>query len=71
MRSGVSTTRDPKTRPGVEDTVGLAGHRAPHDVADGDGPGALLPGLAQGRQRVGGLPRLGDRDREDPAVQDR
>ena len=56
---------------GQDRTRGLAGdHRADH-VADGQGFGALLFGLALRRERIGGLPRLADQDGQRIRVHDR
>ena len=45
-----------------EHGVGLQRQRAARDVGHGHHPGATAPGLADRRQGVGGLPRLGDGD---------
>ena len=56
----------PISGPGVrvDRAVRLARRHAADDVADGDAARALLLRLAQRRERVGGLARLGDHDRE-------
>ncbi len=48
----------------IEHALGLAGQAAPHDIADGHHLGALLPGMADGRQRVGRLTGLRNRDEQ-------
>src|SRR6059036_3153429 len=47
---------DLEARAGVDDAVGLAGQGAADHIADGDRAGALVLGLAEGRQGIGGFP---------------
>ena len=64
---------DADLRPGVQvdAAVGLAGDRAADDVDDAQRQRALFLGFAQGRQRVGGLAGLADRDHHRVLFDDR
>ena len=55
----------------VDGAFGLTCGHAADDVADGEAAGAFALGFAQRRQRVGGLARLSNRDRQRLVVDDR